>query len=128
MRPGPHGFHVHTYGIVNNCEDTGKHFDPLNTDHGFFGEPGRHAGALGNIAAGTTGLARFDRTHSALNITDIGSTFYIIGRAVVLHLKRDDLGRGQEGSDTLVNGNSGMKIACGNIGFTGPPDADEQNP
>lgn len=66
--------------------------------------------------------------HNMLNINGSDPNFNIMGRAVVLHLFRDDLGRGPVESDTLLNGNSGTKIACGNIGFTGPPDADEQNP
>lgn len=98
MRPGPHGFHVHEQGRITNCDSTGVHFNPTGHNHGFFNEANRHAGALGNIVARNDGLARFDRMHSLLNITGDPSEFNIMGRAVVLHLNRDDLGRGPENS------------------------------
>ena len=40
----------------------------------------------------------------------------IIGRAIILHEKEDDLGlKGDEGS--RANGNSGIRVACGVIGI-----------
>lgn len=72
----------------------------------------RHVGDLGNIQADAYGEANVDITDSIISLTGRHS---IIGRAIVVHSGKDDLGRG--GSPlSLTTGNSGDRWACGIIG------------
>ncbi|XP_018647047.1 superoxide dismutase precursor (EC 1.15.1.1),putative [Schistosoma mansoni] len=111
------GTHVHRYGGLGNmCLEAGPHFNPFNQRHGpRHGYP-RHAGDLGNIRVGRGGVAKFD---FYVTIKGLGPFDGFIGRALVIHANRDDLGRNRdEGSRTT--GNSGPRLACATIGFRAP--------
>lgn len=114
LKPGLHGFHVHAMGdTTNGCLSTGPHYNPWKKDHGAPEDENRHAGDLGNIIAGEDGVAE-------LSIQDwkipLKGPHSIVGRAVVVHADRDDLGRGgHELSKTT--GNAGGRVACGVIGL-----------
>jgi len=71
----------------------------------------RHAGDLGNIAAGDNGVAHVDLLDTHIPLHGPGS---ILGRAVVVHEKVDDLGKGGN-EDSLKTGNAGGRLACGII-------------
>lgn len=114
LKPGLHGFHVHAMGdTTNGCLSTGPHYNPWKKDHGAPEDENRHAGDLGNVIAGEDGVAE-------LSIQDwkipLKGPHSIVGRAVVVHADRDDLGRGgHELSKTT--GNAGGRLACGVIGL-----------
>ncbi|XP_064543523.1 copper chaperone for superoxide dismutase [Drosophila montana] len=111
LAPGLHGFHIHESGDVSKgCASVGNHYNPRNSPHGSpdAGTTKRHAGDLGNIRADETGRATFRFVDPALEIWDI------IGRAVVITANADDMGRGGN-TQSLIDGNSGDRIACGII-------------
>lgn len=109
LSPGPHGFHIHEFGdFSNGCTSTGAHFNPGGHPHGAPEDEIRHAGDLGNIIADENGRANFRFTDRQLKVWDI------IGRAVVVHEKEDDLGRGGH-PDSKKTGNAGGRVSCGLI-------------
>jgi superoxide dismutase, Cu-Zn family len=69
----------------------------------------RHLGDLGNIEADHYGHANIRLLAKDLNLSGPGS---IVGRALVVHSKEDDLGRGSN-PESKINGNSGSRVACG---------------
>lgn len=111
---GKHGFHVHQYGNLNNkCLDAGPHFNPHGKTHGKRMTKHRHAGDLGNITS-KNGLSRgsfYDKHISLLSKKN-----NIIGRSVIVHEKKDDLGKGGN-EESLKTGNAGARLACGVIGI-----------
>jgi Cu-Zn family superoxide dismutase len=115
LTPGLHGFHVHEFGDnTNGCTSAGGHFNPHGKQHGGPKDMDRHAGDWGNIEAGADGVA-------IVNFQDSGSTLIgphsVVGRSVVLHQDRDDLGLGTNEA-SKQNGNAGARVACGVIGVT----------
>ncbi|KAL8167145.1 hypothetical protein V2J09_008644 [Rumex salicifolius] len=109
LKPGLHGFHIHALGdTTNGCISTGPHFNPLKKDHGAPTDSERHAGDLGNITAGSDGVAEISIRDSQIPLSGKHS---ILGRAVVVHADPDDLGRGgHELSKTT--GNAGGRVGC----------------
>ncbi|KZV37902.1 superoxide dismutase [Dorcoceras hygrometricum] len=110
LSPGLHAFHIHAHGdTTNGCISTGPHFNPLKKDHGSPADEERHAGDLGNIVAGSDGVAEISITDKQIPLSGEHS---ILGRAVVVHADPDDLGRGgHELSKTT--GNAGARVGCG---------------
>ncbi|KAK4481675.1 hypothetical protein RD792_012582 [Penstemon davidsonii] len=92
----------------------GPHFNPLKKDHGSpLDDEERHVGDLGNILAGSDGVAEISITDKKIQLSGEHS---ILGRAVVVHADPDDLGRGgHELSKTT--GNAGARVGCGIIGL-----------
>ncbi|KAF3442230.1 hypothetical protein FNV43_RR16146 [Rhamnella rubrinervis] len=92
LSPGLHGFHIHALGdTTNGCNSTGPHFNPLKKNHGAPSDKERHAGDLGNITAGSDGVAEISISDRQIPLSGIHS---ILGRAVVVHADPDDLGKG----------------------------------
>lgn len=114
LSQGLHGFHVHEFGDnTNGCTSAGAHFNPYQKDHGGPGDEVRHVGDLGNIEAGSSGVAKVDITDKLISLTGSHS---IIGRTLVVHADPDDLGKGgHELSKTT--GNAGARSACGVVGI-----------
>jgi Cu/Zn superoxide dismutase len=108
LEPGKHGFHIHEYGDCSAPDATsaGGHFDPEGKKHGAPADEERHVGDLGNIEAGSDGEAGYERTDKLLSFSGKKS---IIGRAVVIHAREDDL-------TSQPTGNAGPRVACGVIG------------
>merc|ERR1719228_1632298 len=106
LTPGKHGFHVHQSGeLGNGCQDAGGHYNPNNKTHGDLDADIRHEGDFGNIKANSDGEA-------SINITKTGSDLNkLIGRAIVVHEKEDDLGLGIA-PDSKTTGTAGARLDC----------------
>ena len=116
LRDGLHGFHVHRCGdMTKGCASGCEHFNPLGKVHGGPYSANRHAGDLGNVMSSGK-IAKGSVTVKHLSC-DPTSKYSIIGRMIVLHKDRDDLG--MEGDpESLKTGNAGKRIACAIIGLT----------
>jgi Cu-Zn family superoxide dismutase len=85
----------------------GEHFiNPLQQSHGV-PSPDTHVGDLGNIQAHAQGVAQVDVT-GPLATLGTGEPTGVMGKAVIVHAKRDDL-------TTQPSGDSGDRLACGVI-------------
>ncbi|KAI5566894.1 hypothetical protein BDE02_13G052300 [Populus trichocarpa] len=114
LSPGLHGFHIHALGdTTNGCNSTGPHFNPLKKDHGAPSDKERHAGDLGNIIAGSDGVAEVSIKDLQIPLSGMHS---ILGRAVVVHADPDDLGKGEH-ELSKTTGNAGARVGCGIIGL-----------
>jgi Cu-Zn family superoxide dismutase len=108
LTPGKHGFHIHEFG---DCSDpkgasAGGHFNPGKHNHGAPDATERHEGDLGNIEADASGKAHLEWSDKVMKLSGTSS---IVGRAVIVHEKADDL-------KTQPTGDAGGRLACGVIG------------
>jgi Cu-Zn family superoxide dismutase len=118
---GPHGFHVHQFGLYgNSCNDAGPHFNPHKKEHGSPDSSERHVGDLGNVIANEQNITAVMIRDSHVSLNGENS---IIGRAVVVHEKPDDLGKGT--GDSKKTGNAGKRLACGIIGLVKEEESQE---
>ncbi len=112
---GEHGFHIHEYGdLSEGCTSACSHFNPDNTTHGGLTSKVRHAGDLGNIRS-NNGLSKGKLYASKLSL-EPSSKYNILGRMIIVHADRDDLGKGGD-EESLKTGNAGKRVACGVIGL-----------
>jgi len=110
---GLHGFHVHEKGTTDDkCKASGPHYNPNNKNHGSPTDSERHVGDLGNILADKDGNAKINIIDS---IALLNGDQSVLGRAVVIHAKSDDLGKGNS-PDSKKTGNAGDRLLCGVIG------------
>ena len=118
LKPGLHGFHIHTYGDMSEqCESMCAHFNPYRKSHGGPDSAVRHVGDLGNLQADFTGVAKYQIRDSTIKLR--GTKCNIIGRGLIIHADEDDLGLGGH-SDSLTTGHAGKRIACAVIGYARP--------
>ena len=112
LTPGKHGFHIHEFGDCSAPDATsaGGHFNPTKHQHGAPDASDRHEGDLGNIEADANGKAHLEVTDTMLKLSGNDS---IIGHAVIVHEKADDL-------KTQPTGDAGSRVACGVIGVAKP--------
>ncbi|KAG8227035.1 hypothetical protein J437_LFUL013822 [Ladona fulva] len=129
LSPGLHGFHVHEFGDMSEgkeesrlsdkfrrfsgCITAGAHFNPYGKEHGSPTDEVRHVGDLGNVEANEDGVAIIDITDSMISLS---GELSIIGRTMVVHEDKDDLGKGGH-ELSKVTGNAGGRSACGVIGL-----------
>jgi len=109
VEPGAHGFHIHEIGDCSSADfkSAGGHFNPAGVPHGGPADGERHLGDLGNIVVGEDGIGRLEV--SSEQITVEAGDHSVVGRAVVLHAKEDDL-------VSQPTGDAGSRLACGVIG------------
>jgi Cu-Zn family superoxide dismutase len=112
LAPGEHGFHVHQYGDCSGPDGktAGDHWNPHGKPHGAPGAAERHVGDLGNVRADDSGKAKIDAVDDKLRLDGSDS---IVGRAVIVHAKPDDL-------KTQPTGNAGDRVGCGVVGVAKP--------
>lgn len=104
-----HGFHIHEKGDMSSADlmSTGPHWDPQGTHtHGAPSTQPVHAGDMGNLSTDASGTARLEMTLKGISIDDAKSG--VVGRAVIVHAKPDDL-------SSQPAGNAGARIAGGLI-------------
>ena len=108
LTPGTHGFHVHEFGDCSAADFTsaGGHFNPMTQPHGAPTASMRHVGDLGNIEANADGVATLDLSDSQVALSGMHG---VVGRAVIVHAKADDL-------KTQPTGDAGGRLGCGVIG------------
>ncbi|KAL3092271.1 hypothetical protein niasHT_028149 [Heterodera trifolii] len=114
-----HGFTIHEFGDLSGAYETVRgHFNPTNQVHGGPEDTVRHIGDLGNIDGGSTNFPSIvNKTNGLISLFDGFNN--VIGRALVVHQFRDDLGRGvgDDQSESQRTGNAGGAIALGVIGI-----------
>ena len=119
LEDGEHGFHIHKCGdLTRGCSSGCEHFNPGNKTHGGLHDKDSHAGDLGNIKS-ENGVAKGIIKTNKITLRKGKSN--IIGRMIIVHKGRDDLGRGkgrgEEREESLKTGNAGARLACGVIGI-----------
>ena len=112
LTPGKHGFHIHEFGDCSSADPKchGGHFNPEKKKHGGPDGAERHVGDLGNITANASGKATIQMTDKLLALSGPHS---IVGRAVIIHAKADDL-------KSQPSGDAGPRIAGGVVGLANP--------
>jgi Cu-Zn family superoxide dismutase len=109
LTPGAHGFHVHEKGecTAPTFDSAGEHFNPTSAPHAAPTAEAHHLGDLGNIDADESGKAEVHAVADDLSL-ELFAQNSILGRAIVVHAKADDL-------QTQPGGDAGDRIACGVI-------------
>lgn len=99
--------HVHQFGdLSSGCASAGGHYNPSNVNHP------HHPGDFGNFVTQSGRISA--RIESQATLFG-GHT--VIGRAVVVHMQQDDMGRGGDEA-SLQHGNAGPRIGCCVIGIS----------
>jgi Cu-Zn family superoxide dismutase len=115
-----HAIHIHEYGDMSDgCKTLGGHFNPYHQTHGSYQYPDlpRHAGDLiNNVVFDKHGHFFAEYEDSLLSLIP-GHKSYIVGRSVVIHAGKDDLGQGND-HESLVSGNAGERLNCGIIALS----------
>lgn len=109
LKPGKHGFHAHENGDCSSpdAKSAGGHFNPVDMPHGAPDDEQRHAGDFGNLTADASGKARYDRLDTMISLSGANS---IVGRAIIVHAKGDDL-------KSQPSGDAGDRESCGVVGI-----------
>lgn len=118
VKKGIHGFHIHESGnLLEGCESCKSHFNPFNKNHGDINSKERHLGDLGNIEADSNNKVNTIFYDNQIKLR--GTKRNIIGRSVIIHKNKDDLGLGNN-KESLKTGNAGERIGCAVIGYAKP--------
>ena len=111
LKNGKHGFHVHEKGNFNgDCNKAGSHFNPSGHKHAGRKSRKRHIGDLGNVITKN----RVTRGSFIDKKISLKGKNNIIGRSVIVHDLKDDLGKGKN-KESLKTGNAGARLNCAKI-------------
>lgn len=114
LQTGEHGMHIHTKGDPRECcSKLGDHYNPYNQTHGDRTSANRHVGDMGNVTFDVNGKCTFEFDDDLIKIS---GPFSVIGRSIIIHEDKDDLGLGPF-EDSKTTGHSGKRIAYGIIGY-----------
>ena len=111
LAPGFHGIHVHEYP---NCQgpdfkSAGNHFNPEGKEHGLMHPEGPHLGDLPNIEADSDGLVEAELMLAGATLLESkNSLLRGEGTSLIIDEAQDD-------GVSQPSGNSGVRIACGEI-------------
>ena len=108
VSPGYHAVHVHEKGDCSAPDgaSAGGHFNPAGMNHGSPHAMDHHAGDLGSMLVDDKGNG-----HHVILMPDLtvrSGPNSVVGRAIIVHEKIDDL-------VTQPTGNAGGRIGCGVI-------------
>jgi len=108
--PGVHAVHLHDVGDCSADDGTsaGGHWNPTAVDHGAWGGEAFHLGDIGNFEVDETGAAEHTFNTDLWSIGS-GDANDIVGRAIIIHEKQDDL-------TSQPTGAAGGRIGCGVVG------------
>lgn len=107
--PQPRAIHIHQFGdLSRGCDSTGGHYNPYGVNHP------NHPGDFGNFTPEQGKINAMIESEATL----FGG-MSVIGRAVVIHEKIDDLGLGGD-AGSLLHGNAGRRLGCCIIGISSP--------
>lgn len=115
------GVHVHECGdLSKGCDSACAHFNPDKVLHGsrkLYGKD-RHVGDIcNNLTSNDKGEVDFVWYDELVSLFQTKNS--IIGRALVLHEKADDLGENRNrDKESATTGNAGKRVACAIIGIT----------
>lgn len=103
---GVHAVHLHEKGDCSapDAASAGGHFNPTGMAHGSPDAPAHHAGDFGNMTVGEEGHGRLELDSTMLTV--LPGDRSVVGRAIVVHAKADDM-------TTQPSGNAGGRIGCG---------------
>lgn len=102
-----HGFHIHETGKCEgpDFKSAGGHYNPHEKNHAGPAASEKHFGDLGNLVANAQGEAR---TEVVIKTKNQEAMKKVIGKAVIVHAKADDL-------FSQPTGDAGDRMACGII-------------
>jgi len=105
VTPGDHAVHLHASGDCASLDNTPQsaHWNPEGHPHGAPTD-GSHLGDLGNLRVDASGRGLLAMSSGAFGLGD-GTEFDLLGRALVIREKADDLA-------TQPTGNAGLPIGC----------------
>ncbi|XP_068613028.1 extracellular superoxide dismutase [Cu-Zn]-like [Brachionichthys hirsutus] len=99
--------HIHQFGdLSKGCSSTGGHYNPHSEDHP------KHPGDFGNFQAQQGKINAMTQSNATLF-----GHLSVLGRAVVIHEKKDDMGKGGD-AGSLLHGNAGNRLGCCVIGIS----------